>query len=108
MAIAGTSSSPSSRSRSTNDQAFAATPKLHKIPERWYHACYRIGDDGFAIFDVWDPEASFAHFAEILGPVLEKVGLTFVAPNIYPIHNTAPLAGAIGPRFGVSRPGPAA
>ena len=72
------------------DQAFADTPELHKVPERWYHACYRIGADGFGIFDVWESEESFAHFAGVLGPVLEKVGLTFVAPQINEIHNTAP------------------
>ena len=69
------------------DDAIAASPDLAHVAERPCHVCYRLGANGFGIFDVWESEESFRHFAAILGPVLDKVGLTFVEPKINAVHN---------------------
>jgi len=45
-------------------------------PKRLQHICYRTGDVGFVVVvDVWEDEASFGAFGDIIGPVAAKVGL---------------------------------
>jgi hypothetical protein len=41
---------------------------------------------------VWESEAAFAAFGEVLGPVLQEVGLSPV-PQVYPTYETIDAAG---------------
>lgn len=43
-------------------------------PNRLGHICYRT-DGGFTVIDVWQDEASFAAFGEVIGPATEQAGL---------------------------------
>ena len=43
-------------------------------PTRLSHVCYGT-ESGFTVVDVWEDEASFAAFGEIIGPATQKVGL---------------------------------
>lgn len=54
-------------------------------PKRLHHVCYRTGDVGFVVVVVWEDEASFAAFGEIIGPATQKVGLD-AKPLMYPLH----------------------
>ena len=56
------------------ERAFEALPDLAHQEARLYHACISSGS-GFLVFDVWDSEDAFAHFGQVLGPVLDKVDL---------------------------------
>ncbi len=55
-------------------------------PHRMSHVCYRT-DGGFAVVDVWDDEASFAAFGEIIGPATAQAGLD-AKPLVYPLEGT--------------------
>ena len=63
-----------------------AGPAILDQPRRLSHMCYRT-DAGFTVIDVWEDEASFAAFGEIIGPATQQAGL-----DARPIH---PLAGLI-------------
>ena len=63
-------------------------------PKRLSHVCYRTGD-GFTVVDVWEDEASFAAFGEVLGPVMHDVGLDG-KPAIYPVQGTISQDGRRG------------
>jgi hypothetical protein len=54
-------------------------------PSRRYHLCYRTGDVGFVVVDIWDDEESFAAFGEDIRPAIEQVGLD-AKPLIYPLQ----------------------
>ena len=56
-------------------------------PKRLSHTCYRT-DGGFTVVDVWEDEASFAAFGEVIGPATQQAGLD-AKPVVHP------LAGAI-------------
>ncbi len=58
-------------------------------PNRLSHVCYRT-DGGFTVIDVWQDEASFAAFGEVIGPATEQAGLD-AKPAVHV------LAGAITP-----------
>ncbi|MGH8975443.1 MAG: hypothetical protein ACRD0C_19835 [Acidimicrobiia bacterium] len=68
------------------DQALEMAEDLKVQPTRSHHICYRTAT-GFTVVDVWQSEADFAAFAELLGPVLAELGL-HAEPRIYPLHNT--------------------
>jgi hypothetical protein len=43
------------------------------------------GPQGFRVVDVWDSEASCNRFGEVLGPILEELGVD-EQPEIYETH----------------------
>jgi hypothetical protein len=43
------------------------------------------GPNGFRVVDVWESEDACNRFGEMLGPVLQEVGITD-APEMYPPH----------------------
>ena len=43
------------------------------------------GPQGFRVVDVWDSEDAARRFGDVLGPVLEEVGVT-EQPEVYPAH----------------------
>jgi hypothetical protein len=55
-------------------------------PARRSHVCWQT-EDGFGVLDVWESEEDFGKFGDLLGPILEKVGLT-MQPQVFPLHNT--------------------
>jgi hypothetical protein len=63
-------------------------------PQRISHVCYRTGD-GFTVVDVWEDEASFAAFGEVIGPALHGAGLAG-APAVYPVQGTISQDGRVG------------
>jgi len=42
---------------------------------------------GMFVCDIWESEAQFLAFGELMLPVLVKVGGTPVPPSIFPLHN---------------------
>jgi len=66
------------------EKAFELAPELASQPARPYHMCVSSGD-GFLVVDVWESEAAFAKFGEVLGPVLGQVGLQ-PAPDVRKIY----------------------
>ena len=56
------------------DQCFELCPELADQPTRPYHMCVSSGT-GFLVIDVWESPEAFAHFGEVLGPVLGQVNL---------------------------------
>src|SRR3989442_5265148 len=68
------------------DEVLQMAPELKTQPARSYHVCYKLGG-GFGVVDVWDSEEAFSKFGELLGPVLEKLGIQG-QPTIRPVHNT--------------------
>ena len=53
---------------------------------RLYHASFGDTND-LHVFDVWDSQADFDAFGEVLMPILAKNGVTPAQPQIMPIHN---------------------
>jgi hypothetical protein len=43
------------------------------------------GEGGFRVVDLWESEEAAAKFGEIVGPILQEVGVTDV-PEVYPAH----------------------
>ncbi|HEV3450549.1 MAG TPA: hypothetical protein VG869_05020 [Acidimicrobiia bacterium] len=68
------------------DEVLQGEPKTRDQPARSFHVCFEMGN-GFGVLDVWDSEEAFGQFGEVLGPILERVGLQG-EPKIYPVHNT--------------------
>ena len=68
------------------DQALAEAPDLRSQAARTHHICFEAGS-GWTVVDVWESEESFAKFGELLGPILQKLGLQ-AEPKIHPVHNT--------------------
>lgn len=68
------------------DQALAEAADLRHQAARSHHICFET-DGGWGVVDVWDSEEAFAEFGEVLGPVLQKLGLD-AQPKIHPLHNT--------------------
>ena len=48
------------------------------------HAAFAT-DDGFRVVDVWESEEAFGRFGEIIGPILQEVGVTD-PPRVYTAH----------------------
>lgn len=42
---------------------------------------------GWRVVDVWDSEADFQKFGEVLMPILKSLGFPEVKPSIFPVHN---------------------
>ena len=61
-------------------------PAILEQPKRQSHICYRT-DSGFNVIDVWDDEASFGAFGQIVGPALAKAGLE-AKPSLHPVEGT--------------------
>ena len=64
----------------------AGGPAVVNQPKRLYHLCYRT-EGGFTVVDVWQDEASFAAFGEVLGPATQQAGLD-AKPTVHPIVGT--------------------
>ncbi|HEX9990540.1 MAG TPA: hypothetical protein VGE45_18945 [Chloroflexia bacterium] len=64
------------------DAAGAGAPE-----SRLYHACFGSGDK-LRVMDIWESGETFGQFAQTLVPILHRVGLGDVQPEISPIYNT--------------------
>jgi hypothetical protein len=73
------------------DKAFELSDALSHQPQRRFHLSYET-PTGFTVVDVWESEAAFAAFGEVLGPVLQEVGLSPV-PQVYRTYETIDAAG---------------
>lgn len=86
MAIVAYFPFPEKDSIDKYDQVLAAEPRTKDQPARSFHVCFELPDRGFGVLDVWDSEEDFAKFGEILGPAMEKAGLS-AQPMISPVHH---------------------
>ena len=43
-------------------------------------------DNGWRVVDIWESEEAFQRFGEVIGPVLEEVGLPG-EPRLSPVHH---------------------
>lgn len=68
-------------------------PPIAEQPARLSHVCYRNGD-GFTVVDVWESEQAFAQFGQIIGPVLQQIGLDAL-PRVFPVHRTVSQDGTV-------------
>lgn len=65
--------------------------KLPESPSDWpvdgllVHAAGQ-GAQGFRVVDVWESEEACNKFGEIIGPILQDLGVD-EAPEVYPAHN---------------------
>ncbi len=48
--------------------------------------CAGPTDDGWRVIDVWESEEAFQRFGEVIGPILQEVGMTG-EPKVYKLHN---------------------
>lgn len=55
-------------------------------PQRLSHVCY-VNDGGWTVVDVWQDEAAFASFGEVIGPAAAAAGLD-AKPRVYPLEGT--------------------
>jgi hypothetical protein len=62
-------------------------------PTRLHHVCYRNGD-GFTVVDIWESEQAFAEFGQIVGPVLQRLGLDAL-PKVFPVQRTVAQDGTV-------------
>jgi hypothetical protein len=53
---------------------------------RMYHVSYQT-DAGIQVIDVWESEAQFKAFGEVLMPILATKGIA-AKPMIYPLYNS--------------------
>jgi hypothetical protein len=72
------------------DKAFELSEALSHQPQRRFHICYQT-QTGFTVIDVWESEAAFAAFGEVLGPVLQEVELS-PGPQVYGTYETIDAA----------------
>ena len=63
------------------EEAGAASP-----PGRLYHVAMEA-DGLIQVFDVWESEASFQAFGEILVPIMKALGAAPGQPQSSPVHN---------------------
>ena len=54
-------------------------------PKRLHHLCYRTGDVGFTIVNVWEDEAAFGEFGNVIGPAMGAAGIEG-NPQVFPLH----------------------
>ena len=66
-------------------------PAILEQPMRHSHICYRT-EGGWTVVDVWEDEASFAAFGEVIGPATAAAGLA-AKPLVYPLEGTISQAG---------------
>jgi hypothetical protein len=43
------------------------------------------GEDGFRVVDVWESEEAFGRFGEVLGPIMQEIGVDDL-PEVYVAH----------------------
>jgi hypothetical protein len=55
------------------------------IPGLVFHVGVANGND-WHVTDVWESEAAFVKFGEVLGPLFQELGIPQVAPTITPVH----------------------
>ena len=53
-------------------------------PQRLSHVCY-VTDGGWTVVDVWQDEAAFASFGEVIGPATVQAGLE-AKPRVYRVE----------------------
>jgi hypothetical protein len=64
-------------------------PRTREQPARSFHVAYELPTGGFGVIDVWDSEAAFGQFGEILMPAITAAGIdSSVQPKVFPVHNT--------------------
>ena len=68
------------------------TPVVNQ-PDRIFHQCFENGD-GLTVIDIWASEDAFTAFGEVLGPILQEVGLSTV-PKIHRTCRTVDSAGHV-------------
>jgi hypothetical protein len=73
------------------EKAFELSPELGHQPQRRFHQAFET-ETGFTVIDTWESEAAFAAFGELLGPVLQDVGLSPI-PQVYRTYETIDAAG---------------
>ena len=44
------------------------------------------GESTFRVVDVWESEEAFQRFGEVIGPILQEVGMPG-QPQLFPLHN---------------------
>ena len=71
----------------------AAGSGLTDQPKRLHHLCYRTGEVGFVIVNVWEDEAAFAAFGDVIGPAMAAAGIEG-NPQVYPLHEYIGADGA--------------
>jgi len=54
---------------------------------RLYHVACRQEDGTILVTDIWDSAELLEEFGKTLIPILNKVGVTPVAPKVYPVLN---------------------
>jgi hypothetical protein len=42
---------------------------------------------GWRVIDVWETEADFRRFGELIGPLMQRHGFPDVQPQVFPVHN---------------------
>ena len=62
-------------------------------PMRLGHFCYRTSG-GFTVVDVWQDEASFAAFGEVVGPAMQQAGLDG-KPAVHPLAGSITQDGSL-------------
>jgi hypothetical protein len=62
-------------------------------PARLHHQCFANGD-GVTVVDIWEDEASFGAFGELLGPILAELGLETI-PDVRRTYRTLSQSGEI-------------
>jgi len=68
-------------------------PEITDQPDRLHHQCFESGE-GITVIDVWQSEDSFAKFGEVLGPILQDLGLVAV-PAVHRTHRTVTQSGEL-------------
>ena len=76
------------------EQIIALGGAIVNQPKRISHVCYRFAD-GFTVVDVWEDEASFAAFGEVIGPAMQGAGLDG-KPAIHPVQAIISPEGRLG------------
>jgi len=74
-------------------KVFDAGPAILEQPKRLSHLCYRT-DGGFTVIDVWEDEASFAAFGEVIGPATQRAGLD-ARPVVHPLAGSISQDGTL-------------
>ncbi len=69
--------------------------RINDQPQRRSHVCYPNGD-GFTVVDVWEDEASFAAFGEVIGPATAAAGLD-ARPSVYDVQGFMSTDGVRNP-----------
>ena len=68
------------------DRSIEEYPEARDQPARSVHVCFKT-ENGWGVFDVWESPEAFEAFGAVLGPAMQKIGLSGT-PKIYEVHNT--------------------